>query len=109
LRTIPQPNKHLVHFYGVYANRVRSTYRNDERAVAGAELATPSRRTLSKRWAELIYRIYEVDPLTCKAANERSHAGITESEFEQSSWGLLIPDASPFMIRLPLVMTSRCF
>ncbi len=27
--------------------------------------ATPPRRTLTKRWAELIYRIYEVDPLTC--------------------------------------------
>ena len=24
---VPEPNKHLVHFYGAYANRVRSTYR----------------------------------------------------------------------------------
>ena len=25
----------------------------------------PSRRAANKRWAELIYRIYEVDPLNC--------------------------------------------
>ena len=24
---VPEPNKHLVHFYGTYANRVRATYR----------------------------------------------------------------------------------
>ena len=63
---IPEPNKHLVHFYGVYANRLRAMYRTDDApspGLAGDE--PPPRRTLSKRWAELIYRIYEVDPLDC--------------------------------------------
>ena len=63
---LPEPNKHLVHFYGAYAHRVRSTYRTKGRAASDdATDATPPRRTLTKRWAELIYRIYEVDPLTC--------------------------------------------
>jgi hypothetical protein len=65
---IPEPKKHLVRFYGVYANRVRAAYRAEDAALPAAEgrtaEATP-RRTLSKRWTELIYRIYEVDPLTC--------------------------------------------
>ena len=26
LINVPEPNKHLVHFYGAYANRVRQTY-----------------------------------------------------------------------------------
>ena len=27
---VPEPNKHLVHFYGVYANRIRASYRRDD-------------------------------------------------------------------------------
>jgi hypothetical protein len=49
--------QHLVLFYGVYANRIRATYRADDSAPAeaGGEAneATSSRR-LSRRWAELI-------------------------------------------------------
>jgi Putative transposase/Transposase zinc-binding domain len=62
---IPEPQKHLVHFYGAYANRVRATYREQPAAAPDETETTPSRRTLSKRWAELIYRIFEVDPLNC--------------------------------------------
>ena len=71
---IPEPKKHLVRFYGVYANRVRATYRAQDNALAGtngegANEATSS-PTLSRRWAELIYRIYEVDPLNCPRCGE---------------------------------------
>lgn len=59
---IPEPRKHLVHFYGAYANRVRSSFRIT--APADDDPSSAKRR-LSKRWAELIYRVYEVDPLTC--------------------------------------------
>ncbi len=65
---IPEPRKHLVHFYGVYANRIRATYRPVDPARAGPDgeaSELTSRRTLSRRWAELIYRIYEVAPLDC--------------------------------------------
>jgi hypothetical protein len=61
---VPEPNKHLVHFYGAYANRIRQSYREQIRPDHEANPA-PSRRAANKRWAELIYRIYEVDPLTC--------------------------------------------
>ncbi len=62
---VPEPNKHLVHFYRAYANRVRSRYRKQDTAASDETEATPSRPAVNKRWAELIYRIYEVDPLTC--------------------------------------------
>jgi hypothetical protein len=64
LTHIPQPNRHLVHFYGAYANRVRRTYRDQIRTEDEAK-PIPSCRAANKRWAELIYRIYQVDPLTC--------------------------------------------
>ena len=68
---VPEHNKHLVRFYGAYANRVRSMSlgRGDS---AKQEAETPPRpRVLRKRWAELIYRIYEVDPLTCRSCGEK--------------------------------------
>jgi hypothetical protein len=56
---IPEPNKHLVHFYGAYANRVRQTFRDPLRLEEQAQ-PTPT-RAANKRWRELIYRIYEVE------------------------------------------------
>jgi hypothetical protein len=61
---IPESNKHLVHFYGAYANRLRRIYRDQVFPDDQAKPLLP-RRALNKRWAELIYRVYEVDPLTC--------------------------------------------
>ena len=61
---VPEPNKHLVHFYGAYANRVRRNFREHTPAADEAR-PNPPRRAANKRWAELIYRIYQVDPLTC--------------------------------------------
>jgi len=61
---VPEPNKHLVHFYGAYANRIRHNFR--ERIPTDDDAKpSPSPRAANKRWAELIYRIYQVDPLTC--------------------------------------------
>jgi Putative transposase len=61
---IPEPNKHLVHFYGAYANRVRRTYQAPIRHEEQGEVkptTTTTRRAANKRWRELIYRVYEVD------------------------------------------------
>jgi hypothetical protein len=58
----------------VYANRVRATYRAQDTALPAAEAHTAEatqRGTLSKRWAELVYRVYEVDPLTCPRCGAR--------------------------------------
>jgi hypothetical protein len=63
---IPETKKHLVHFYGAYANRIRSNYRSETTApLDEATNGISPRSTLTKRWAELVYRVYEVDPLTC--------------------------------------------
>jgi hypothetical protein len=81
---IPEPKKHLVHLYGAYANRVRETCRA---ARSGGTDKTqdepaPPRHALRKRWAELIYRIYQVDPLTCPrcGAQMKIVAFITEPQ-----------------------------
>ena len=72
---VPEPNKHLVRFYGAYANRVRSEKIARSDSVKQEEKkqddVLPRRRALNKRWAELIYRIYEVDPLTCRRCGEQ--------------------------------------
>ena len=82
---IPEPNKHLVHFYGTYANRVRSSmlHRRDSaqnKQDGGEEIEpAPAKRPLRKRWAELIYKIYNVDPLTCRCgAQMKIVAFVTE-------------------------------
>ncbi len=65
---IPEPKKHLVHFYRTYANRVRSSTPSvcDSAQKQAEDEPSPPRRALRKRWSELIYKIYEVDPLTCR-------------------------------------------
>jgi len=52
---IPEPNKHLFHFYGAYANRVRSSMphgrdaeRNKQEGEAEGEPA-PAKRAMRKR------------------------------------------------------------
>jgi hypothetical protein len=81
MRTIPEPNKHLVHFYGAYANRVRRSYHHPIRHEQ-QPTPTPTRRAANKRWRELIYRVYEVDPLICERCGSEMKvlAFITEHE-----------------------------
>ena len=69
---LPEPNKHLVHFYGTYANRLRSSYCSQDQAPPQQDTdAMPSRRVLSKRWAKLIYR--EATP----SVRPRTHRAMT--------------------------------
>ena len=65
------PNKHQVmtRYYGWYANRPRGTRRKatPDAGVAPITVAEPEAlplREARRRWAELLRRIYEVDPLT---------------------------------------------
>jgi hypothetical protein len=72
---IPEPKRHLVLFYGVYSNRIPTLYRADDSAPlladGKANEPTPG-RTLSRRWAELIFRVYEIDPpLDCPRCGTR--------------------------------------
>ena len=68
------PNKHQVmtRYYGWYANRPRGTRRKAAADVAIAPIHVAEREALPlrearRRWAELLRRIYEVDPLRCPA------------------------------------------
>ena len=77
LMHIPEPRLHLIRYYGAYSSVVRARRRQRARAAvivastrAGlAASAEPSAaadsRALRHRWAELIRRIYEADPLVC--------------------------------------------
>jgi hypothetical protein len=83
---IPEPKRHLVRYYGTYSNVSRG-YSNVSRgkrrrqveATIGAAPGdgrhtssasadrdqSPDARALRRSWAQLIKRVYEVDPLVC--------------------------------------------
>jgi len=74
---IPEPRRHLVRYYGWYSNVSRGKRRKAEAelgrpAAVGTGVPsrarhneTPNARPLRRSWAQLIKRIYEVDPLVC--------------------------------------------
>lgn len=70
---IPEPRRHLVRYYGWYSNVSRGRRERQklvgypQRAAAGFtdEDRSPDARALRRRWAEMIKRVYEVDPLVC--------------------------------------------
>ena len=76
---IPEPRRHMIRFYGWYSNVSRGKRRLREEAAGSACLPgeghSPSipaekdhgsdARALRRSWAQLIRRIYEVDPLVC--------------------------------------------
>jgi hypothetical protein len=74
---VPEPRRHLVRYYGWYSNVCRGKRRKAEAEngeVVGAGAGPASRavrdevrnaRALRRSWAQLIKRIYEVDPLVC--------------------------------------------
>jgi hypothetical protein len=78
---IPEPRRHLVRYYGAYSNVSRGKRRRQDVATIGAaprdgEQApsaqavrdrSPDARALRRSWAQLIKRVYEVDPLVCPA------------------------------------------
>ena len=77
LMHIPQPRLHTVRYYGEYSSVVRARRRaksggfetGRSRGPASADADSPSaaeRRRLRRAWAELIRRIYEVDPISCQ-------------------------------------------
>ena len=91
---IPQPRRHLVRYYGWYSNVCRGKRRkaeaeNGEVVGAGAGPASRAARTetrnaraLRRSWAQLIKRIYEVDPLVCPSCGSEMKviAFITEHD-----------------------------
>jgi hypothetical protein len=77
LMHIPHPRLHTVRYYGEYSSVLRARRRaasegfeagrpQDAAADESDRLSSAERRRLRRGWAELIRRIYEVDPLTCR-------------------------------------------
>ncbi len=74
---IPEPRKHGVHYFGTYASRSRVFRKkrgitlhslgdkDNSKSKAEPELSPKKRAALRKSWAQLIKRVYQVDPLKC--------------------------------------------
>jgi hypothetical protein len=84
---IPNKGQVLQRYYGWYASRVRGMRR--KASEAGEEhpivCVDPEPQTLSEaahRWAELLRRIFEVDPLACPRCGEQMRivAFVTEPQ-----------------------------
>jgi len=90
---IPEPRRHLIRFYGWYSNVTRGRRRREEES--GCECGRgsghssgrkrddgPDARAMRRSWAQLIKRIYEVDPLVCPLCGSEMKliAFITEHE-----------------------------
>jgi len=89
---IPEPRRHLVRYYGWYSNVSRGKRRKVEKEKVGvanagadsqsARAEAQDARAMRRSWAQLIKRIYEVDPLVCPACGSEMKviAFITEHE-----------------------------
>jgi hypothetical protein len=81
LAQIPPPRKHLVRYHGFYSNAARGKRRRDQAAVPVEDGPAepdppPSAAAARKRWADLLRRVYEVDPLVCpKCASQMRVVG----------------------------------
>jgi len=66
---IPNKGQVLQRYYGWYANRTRGRRRQAggeaQPAAVAADGGPPERAAVHRRWAELLRRIFEVDPLRC--------------------------------------------
>ena len=91
---VPEPRRHLVRYYGWYSSATRGKRRKAE-AVKGevgrvetgpvsraARAETREARALRRSWAQLIKRVYEVDPLVCPSCGSEMKviAFITEHD-----------------------------
>jgi len=73
LMHIPHPRLHTVRYYGEYSSVARARRRGEkaeaQEKASGAATVLPSaaeRRRLRRAWAQMIRRILEADPLTCR-------------------------------------------
>jgi Zn finger protein HypA/HybF involved in hydrogenase expression len=70
---IPNKGAQCVHYYGIYSNKSRGI-REKTRQAAKADIViadtAPAKRSCSKKWAALIKKIYEVDPLSCPSCSQ---------------------------------------
>ena len=73
---IPDPNRHTIHYFGRYSNRAKPKSSQDSTSEELSDpketsLAPPSK--LRRRWADLIRRVYQTDPLECPKCGSPMH------------------------------------
>ena len=79
LAQIPPPRRHLVRYHGYYSNAARGKRRRDQVVDIPKDTAQtqpdppPATAALRKRWADLLRRVYEVDPLICPRCASTMH------------------------------------
>ena len=62
---IPDKGAQMVRYYGYYSNKSRGMRAKKSPATAIMPIEEPRRRIPSKKWRELIKKVWEVDPLEC--------------------------------------------
>ena len=72
---IPEPHRHVIRYYRAYSSVLRARRRREAATTAAAFVvaqapANPDMRTLRRRWADLLRRIFEVDSLVCPRCGE---------------------------------------
>jgi hypothetical protein len=113
LAHVPDPKRHVVHYCGAYSNVARgkrqkacaSLQARDE-AEAPEEMS-PEQAARRRSWAELLRRVYEVDPLICpKCGGDPASRGDPEppraAETPRERW-----TSERDRIEIPIV-TSSC-
>ncbi len=68
LMHVPVLNKPYIRYYGIYSNRSHLKPRKDSTPAEATQNEDPPRvsnSNLRRRWANLIRRVYQDDPLTC--------------------------------------------
>ena len=100
---VARKNAVMTRYYGWYANRARGTRRRAAEGDGGpmpVPVAAPEPlplREARRRWAELLRRLYEVNPLVCPACGGamRLLAFITEAGRDQLRAIGRIPPSAP--------------
>jgi Putative transposase len=74
---IPEPRRHLLFYYGLYANVVRGRRKisqpreekvsspNEPQEQDEPTMSPARKQALRRRWSDLIRRVFELDPLRC--------------------------------------------
>jgi hypothetical protein len=68
LMHVPDLNKPYIHYYGIYSNRSQHKPRKDSASAEATWKEDPrpvSNSKLRRRWANLIRRVYQAEPLIC--------------------------------------------
>ena len=74
---IPNKGEHTIRYYGFYSNKARGVRAKDEFAnsanieVEVAEDETLDRKVYRSRWAAMIQKVYEIDPMKCPKCGEQ--------------------------------------